>query len=42
MRRGPDGADVAVAAPVRFAVSNLARHPEQLDVREHPEGHALY
>ena len=42
VRRGPDGADVAVAATVRIAVTNLAGQREVLDVREHREGDAIY
>ena len=42
VRRGPDGADVAVPATVRIAVTNLAGQRELLDVREHREGDAIY
>lgn len=42
VRRGEPGADVAVAAKVSIAVTNLAGQRELLDVREHREGDAIY
>lgn len=42
VRRGDDGADVAVAAKVTIAATNLAGQRELLDVREHREGDAIY
>src|SRR5688500_5810068 len=42
VRRGDDGADVAVAAKVTIAATNLAGQRELLDVHEHREGDAIY